>query len=245
MDYRLSHLKDGKGQAYDKSFKDKSYRRYIWFWEKTILKKILQEYFPDKFPIKYLDFACGTGRIIGYLEDTVSLSVGVDVSESMLSVARNNVKKSSIINADLTRVNILLGRKFNLVTAFRFFLNAQPELRNSAFRAIYDILADSGYLVFNIHMNEGCVLQRIYSLYYRIMRNRKIFHFMSYRDIEELVQRNGFKIVSTFHFGILPIYNEDSKIPIWLIDKIETFASRLNAMRTYSRYVIYICRKNL
>ena len=66
--------------------------------------------------IALLDFACGTGRITEFLEDKVNYSTGVDVSESMLKIARKKLKLTKIIKADLTKKNILIGTKYNLTS---------------------------------------------------------------------------------------------------------------------------------
>ena len=67
-------------------FSDAPYRKYIWETEKRILNELLARYF-DKRIENYLDFACGTGRILAHLEPHARQSVGLDLSESMLEVA--------------------------------------------------------------------------------------------------------------------------------------------------------------
>ena len=52
---------------------------------------------------------------------------------------------------DLTRQS--LGDTFDVVTAFRFFLNAEPPLREEALEAIRKHLKQDGRLVCNIQMN--------------------------------------------------------------------------------------------
>jgi len=86
----------------------------------VILDEILSTFYKD-IKIYHLDFACGTGRILHYLAGRVSCSVGVDLSPSMIEVASRNNKTSEIIQTDITRNDVLGERKFNLITAFRFF----------------------------------------------------------------------------------------------------------------------------
>ena len=84
IDYRKSHTAPGKGMSYEKSFNEHSYRKYVSSWEKKILENLVNKCFQGDLKIRYLDFACGTGRIIGYMEDLVDTSIGVDISDSML-----------------------------------------------------------------------------------------------------------------------------------------------------------------
>jgi len=119
-DYRNSHLQPGKGQAYHDKFLNNPYRKMVWELEKRILDEILSTFYKD-IKIYHLDFACGTGRILHYLAGRVSCSVGVDLSPSMIEVASRNNKTSEIIQTDITRNDVLGERKFNLITAFRFF----------------------------------------------------------------------------------------------------------------------------
>lgn len=242
-DYRDSHTSPEKGITYDKSFHDQGYRRYIWSWEKKVLKEIIDDYFPHNRQIKYLDFACGTGRIVGYLENFVSESYGVDVSESMLEVAMQNLTKTTLIKADLTRNNSLSGECFNLITSFRFFLNAQPELRESVIKILSGLLNRNGYLVFNIHMNRGSIFDRMLKLYGRAKGySEESYNSLGIQEVKGMIQNAGLQIEGIYHFGIIPILKEDSKIPACFLDIFEEPASKRPSMVALSRYVIYICK---
>lgn len=159
MDYRLSHMAPEKGANYSKSFDDLPYRKMIWKWEQEKLSEIMDKYLGKNTEIRYLDFACGTGRILGYLEARVRVyeAIGVDFSESMINIARNKTKRSKLYIVDLTREDIFTPGTFNLITAFRFFLNAQWELKDKVIRQLANLLSSSphGYLVFNVHLTAG------------------------------------------------------------------------------------------
>ena len=101
MSYSESHKKPGKGVSYQDSFESQKYRKMIWTLEKKYLKKILIENFKNE-KIIHLDFACGTGRVLKFLEDQTTSSIGIDVSNEMICVARNTVH-SQIIEGDVTK----------------------------------------------------------------------------------------------------------------------------------------------
>jgi ubiquinone/menaquinone biosynthesis C-methylase UbiE len=243
IDYRDAHTAPSKGINYEKTFIVFKYRKYIWDWEKEILKKIFIKYFSDKTNIKYLDFACGTGRIISFLEKDISESIGVDISDSMISIAQANVKRSKIIKVDLTKTNIFNENYFDLITAFRFFLNAQPELREDVLNVLSKSLKDEGYFVFNIHLNKTSIYSRIIHLIRKINNLSFEINTMSIKQVSHMVEKAGLEIITTYHFAIIPIIKENTKIPILFIDPFEKFSSKIPCLRYFSRYLIFVCKK--
>ena len=127
--YRDSHLT--KGMDYHSNFQQNPRRKLLWDIERGILDQIFKHHFSGR-QVEHLDFACGTGRILAFMQPRVSSSTGVDVSTAMLEVARAATPNAQIIHADLTRESALGDRKFDLITAFRFFSNAEPKLRTAA-----------------------------------------------------------------------------------------------------------------
>ena len=120
ISYRDSHKYAAKGVEYERHYESQAWDRFLWSREREILLTILKKYFTGR-DVHLLDFACGTGRITRFLEDRVKTSTGVDVSSSMLAIAKAKLKRTEIIEADITTENILKLRKFNLITAFRSF----------------------------------------------------------------------------------------------------------------------------
>jgi SAM-dependent methyltransferase len=242
VDYRDSHTAPGKGASYDQNFCDKRYRKYIWSWEQNVLREILKTHLSDRDNIDYLDFACGTGRIVGFLENHVSASWGVDVSGEMLERARAKVKRTDLVHADLTKNSPLGNQKFDLITAFRFFLNAQRELREAAMSSLANHLKDGGILVFNSHMNHSSLTVKTLRTYRRLRgRDPDAITTFGYQDVDDVTRRSGLKIIDTFHRGLVPVFRDDTKIPMWSIHPIESLASKIPSMRNLSRFIIYVC----
>ena len=152
-DYRLSHTDPTKGATYDAHYLSDPHDRILWRLEQQILSEHLDTRFRGK-EIHLLDFACGTGRIAHFLEPRVTRSVGVDVSASMLDQARRKLTRTRLILADLTRQNVLAGQHFGLITAFRFFVNAEPSLRENVMGILASLLTEDGCLIFNNHHNR-------------------------------------------------------------------------------------------
>ncbi len=122
-DYRSSHQTAGYGNHYAETFRSGYYAALWSRIERPLVESILKSLSgPDR---SCLDFACGTGRLTNVVSPLFGEVFGVDVSQSMLACARvpGNVK---LVKADLTVAP--LPRTFDVVTAFRFFLNAEDTL---------------------------------------------------------------------------------------------------------------------
>lgn len=149
-DYRQSHLR--KGADYDEDIDDGAFNSFMTEREAVLLPRLLSQLFPGARP-KYFDFACGTGRITSLVEPHTRESWGVDVSASMVAQAAKKCVRTKFVIRDITR-QALDESGFELATAFRFFGNAQDDLRRAVFRAVSGHLADGGYFVFNNHRNS-------------------------------------------------------------------------------------------
>ncbi|MBZ9673811.1 class I SAM-dependent methyltransferase [Mesorhizobium sp. ESP7-2] len=196
--YRISHCALGYGEHYNKTHESGYYGALWTKIEKPLLVDVLG-------PMggagrKCLDFACGTGRITNIAAELFDEVVGVDVSGAMLACARvpDNVKLRHI---DMTVDP--LGETFDVVTAFRFFLNAEDSLRREALTAIHDQLNDQGRLVANVHMNAtspvGVACRMLNQVFGRTLRNT-----LSASRFNELLVSSGFTVEHLIPYGYLP-----------------------------------------
>lgn len=149
MDYRESHLE--KGPTYDEGLRTSAFDAYLARWESRYVQELVTRHFPSGVP-RYLDFACGTGRITSVVAPFARNTVGVDISRSMLDVAEAKVPDATFLEADLTTEGRDLGH-FDLVTSFRFFGNAHQSLRSAALSAINKLQVKGAMLLLNNHRN--------------------------------------------------------------------------------------------
>ena len=239
ISYRESHKYAGKGAEYEQ-YHQTPWQRFLWSREQEILLKILETYFADR-DVHLLDFACGTGRITALLENRAKTSTGVDVSDSMLAIARERLKRTQIIKADITVQNVLKPRKFNLITAFRFFLNAEPELRCGALRALVEVLDEDGCFVFNNHRNWGSPWTKLVYAYHRRKNPEEMLNIMGIREMEELVQGAGLEIVELYPVGFF--HPPRVPVSIRLNHVIDHAACRLKSLNRFSESPIAVCRR--
>ena len=147
-DYRYSHLE--RGATYDAGIAASPWDDYLARAEERLISRAFAEALPSIG--RSLDFACGTGRITRQVEQLVFESWGVDISPTMLERARAKCLRTEFRQIDLTRDTLATG-PFDLVTSFRFFGNAQDELRRAALAAMNRLLGVGGWLLVDNHRN--------------------------------------------------------------------------------------------
>jgi SAM-dependent methyltransferase len=241
-DYRTSHLDEGPD--YHAKFEQHALRALLWELEREILLDVLERRFPEPGSVSVLDFACGTGRILSVLEGRVAEAVGVDVSESMLAVAKQVLARSKLLCCDLTREPALEGRRYDLVTAFRFFPNADPVLRDEAMARLRSLLAPGGVLVYNNHLRCGSASQRFEGWLRAVglRRKKKRRHCMSDAEMNHLAAAHGLRVLESHYIGVLPVLKE--RRPLLgkrLTRRIERAARRWPVLRGLASSRIDVC----
>lgn len=235
-DYRSSHLHPAKGELYHAAFTTNPYRNMVWQYEQEVLDSIRVNFYGDR-EIHHLDFACGTGRILAHFANHATMSIGVDLSPCMLQVARSHLTHSELIEVDLTKNDVLKDRTFNLITAFRFFPNAEPSLREEAMQMLVKHLDRDGYIIFNNHKHTGSTRNRLARLC-----GRRNFSGMSLSDVEELVVGHGMRIKNIYSLCIFPASEKHSLFPIYVVRQIDKYLIRCKVLRNYGENLIYVCQ---
>lgn len=237
-DYRHSHTQPAKGTVYDsRLYAEDSAHTSLWRMEREYLADLLERFVPEK--NKYLDFACGTGRIIASLAEYFTQVQGVDVSESMLSVARQKNIKAKLLCADISKNKDIIKSDFNLITAFRFFLNAQDSLRREVVSILAEKLAPDGILVFNIHNSKPSFLW-LQNNVTHIFGGKKI-PSMSRSEVTELLKGTGLEIVETTAFGIIPkAAHLLLRTKLWIL--LDQLLAKIGFLQLIGSDTIYVCR---
>lgn len=224
VDYRNSHTALSKPDDYDSQFWISGTTNHL-FWEieRMIISDIISRL--NAPPKRALDFACGTGRVLSFLEAHVAETTGIDVAGEMLKVAGKRCQRSRIVKGDLTRNHNLIEGKFNLVTAFRFFLNAQQELRESALKAIHKLIANEGLLIVNFHLNPHSITGSY--LRFRFWLNGSNRSMMTVKEAKALLWNCGFNTLKVHGYGYLFHRREYIRL-ICLRGPLEKMLSRIN-----------------
>jgi SAM-dependent methyltransferase len=196
--------------SYDlKEYGAGSYSSRIWELERPQLVQILlQHQAAVGRSLTLLDFACGTGRVLACLEPNVVSADGIDISPEMVAVARTKCAKARLQVGDILTQPELLQQNYDVITAFRFLLNVEPEIRRRALRRLREVIrAPHGLLVVNLHGNSRSL--RHPAILWRRWRERShqtgaMLNEMSPGETRMLLRECGFQVVRQYGFGMLP-----------------------------------------
>jgi SAM-dependent methyltransferase len=240
-DFSTSHSSPGRGRVYDDSYAAGSLAFYWENFERPLLEKLFTLFSRQQrgSHLRYLDFACGTGRILQTASSYFSELVGIDVSESMLSEARRKVPQAKLIQADVCSETLDLGR-FDVVTLFRFLLNAGEDLRRRTLSWVRSVITNDGILLLNNHRNAWST----YGLWcgLRNALGLRWHNLLCDRSVHALLRRCGFRVVDRFGFGLIPHRSNHLLLPARFVRRAErTFGARA-CLQPFAENHIYVCR---
>jgi len=239
--YKFSHSAPAKGGEYEHYYETNEWQRYVWRREQSVLKEVLTTHCASQ-RVDLLDFACGTGRVSCFLENDVATATGVDVSESMLSVAKGKSRRTRWILGDITEADVLGGRRFNLITAFRFFANAEPQLRARVMSQLAQLLTDDGVLVFNNHQNAWAPFPLASYLHQRwSLGARSTYRVLNPIGMRRLCRDAGLKIVRTHGIGLWHL--PKIKPSFGINQFMEKVGRRLPPLRLFAQDILVVCRR--
>lgn len=205
--YRDEFNFESKAAEYDATqYGSGSWSSLVWGLEQALLATLLDD--PAFVPRRerYLDFACGTARVTSFVSLRFVSTTAVDISEAMLERARAKVPLVDFIRGDVIADPELAGGDFDLVTSFRFVLNAEPGDRLAALHWMRDRLRDgSSRVIVNNHANLWTHKAVTHAARQLKRRGRLTTgNVLSHREMVRLISRAGFNIESVHgmgHFG--------------------------------------------
>lgn len=205
--YRESHLSAAKARSYDEDLWDHGAAKGLdWLVEQRLLDDVLRRAGPAA-TWSVADFACGTGRVLEYLGRHFDTPAGIDISPDMLALARARCPDAELILGDVTTVPGLAPGPFDLITAFRFFLNAEPSLRRRVLAWMRGSLRARGLVVANFHLNPSSLR----GVYLRSrMRPPGTLPMMRAAEARRLFTDGGFSVLRVAGYSYLP-YRRDGR----------------------------------
>jgi SAM-dependent methyltransferase len=223
-----------------------SYSSRIWQMQRPVVEKIIADFRGERAgPVRLLDFACGTGRVISALESLVDAAEGIDISLNMVAVAREKCRRASLRVGDILTQPELLSGKFDIITAFRFLLNVEPAVRRCVLKKLREVLcAPDGLLIVNVHGNSRSLRHPAIVWRRRSQRSQPtgaMLNEMSPAETRQLLHDCGFQIVRQFGFGVLPptLY----RTPLCgVAAAVDDALAGENGWKNYSIDLLFVCR---
>lgn len=237
-DYRGSHLAEDCPARFDGHYIRGRGNLYWTHFEKPYLETLFARLGRER-PGRYLDFACGTGRILEIASPHFPESVGIDVSPVMLLAARHKVPAARVIQADVTVDPPDVG-SFTVISLFRFILGAEDPLREAILRWLRGVITSDGVLVLNNHLNRWSLTGFTHWL-------DNVFHARpggppTDAFMEALLRRCGFRIGERYGFGMIPPWRARRVVPSGPLLRLERWLGRSRALQAYGKDRIYLCR---
>jgi SAM-dependent methyltransferase len=243
--------KGTSGLSYDRSIANR-FELAIFQLEHGLLIDLFRRLRSSDPGTRYLDFACGTGRILAVFKDLIHSKVGIDTSSGQLELAGQKVPDAELICGNVVTNPELLGdRQFDFITSFRLLLNLEPENRVPILRALRDLLAPGGHLIVDNHMNRYSILGLMALAAHKVLRvprkpfvpagRRGIISTMSEREMRVALGAAGFQVHEVHRLFVFPGHKSLLLLPTrWLV-ALEARLSRLPVVNLLSKNQIYVC----
>ena len=241
--YAEMHKADWVPTHYDTVIYDPAgYDTFIWGLQQRVLRPLVERLSRGRRTFKYLDFACGTGRIVSAFQDVASEAVALDISPQMAARAGTRTADHvTVKSGDLLETPELVDADYDLITTFRFFLNTEPELRPRIMRSLAARLRDrDARLIFNIHGNAWSSVA--FKSLYQQLRGWGRASQMSYPEVRRLVTDAGLEIEFVYGFGLAPyrLYRSPLKP---LLKRLDAWAVGKPGLRWISHDLVFVCRR--
>jgi ubiquinone/menaquinone biosynthesis C-methylase UbiE len=214
LDYRECHLHVDAVQAYRDLYAAGYYAAQWRQLEQPLLSRLFLN-LKENGSRTMLDIACGQGRIARLGAKYFERVHGFDISPAMLAQAKQSFgDDASLAVAD---VSFELGdvrtftadQPFDVVTAFRFFLNAEDDLRLDGLRCARRNLMPGGTFIANVHVAATSPLAMFYGLSNTARRllgksSTAVRNSISVRQLRNLFASEGLRIDRVHRYSLLP-----------------------------------------
>ncbi|NOU46929.1 MAG: class I SAM-dependent methyltransferase [Bacteroidales bacterium] len=142
---------------------------------------------------KVMDAGCGTGRDTQYLFNNSCNVIGVDISEKMLAIARNNRKNCIFVQSDLRKLDFEQN-SFDGIWCSAVMPHYEDFEINQILKSLKKNLKSNGVLFISFKIGNGLHIDTTYS------SPRKMYYH-TIKNCESFLIKNGFKIITKDTFN--------------------------------------------
>lgn len=147
---------------------------------------------------KCLEIGCGSGKDAQYLLSFVDSYVGLDASEGMLKLARNNNQDVDFKLADMRKVDFPLN-SFDIIFAFASFLHLNDRELLKIIKKSYLWLNSGGVLYMTMKYGLNRELEK------KDVNGNRFFYFYTPEEIRKMAESIGFAVVYENRQNILGV----------------------------------------
>lgn len=188
-------------REYDSLYADVGRDALIWELQRRFLASVLTRIALARGRLLALDFACGSGRILAALQPVATRLDAVDISKEMVHVAAQRYPACDVRVGDLSDPTLLPG-PYDVITAFRFFLNTEPTVRVAMLQALHERLSPvGGFLIANNHGHSPSLRTLALRLSQQGGRMR---NELTHDAFSSALADAGFQVVARRGYSLLP-----------------------------------------
>lgn len=140
---------------------------------------------------KILDVGCGSGRDCAYFVKKGFETIGVDLSEKLLEIARSNVPKATFLKQDIRNLSFPTNY-FDGIWACASLLHIKHDEILATLRSWFTLLKSGGVLFIHVKKGEGEVEREEPS----IPHIKRLFSLFSKEQLRGYCEKAGFTVIS-------------------------------------------------
>ncbi|MBI5393349.1 methyltransferase domain-containing protein [Candidatus Woesearchaeota archaeon] len=189
--------------AISKSYDTRLFSYWLYSMQKHAIKQILRNKKATSSSLKILDIGCGTGQLLSHLVKELPHAelYGIDLTEAMVSLAKQKLKQHKNIMVQQTSVEKMpfKDKLFDYVlTTEAFHHFPEPE---KALLEMKRVLKDDGKIIL-IDINFGPGISYIF---HKLEPGNK--NIYSKKQFQELFKATGLQLIEQKRIGVVAIYN--------------------------------------
>ena len=167
--------------------------------------------------LSVLDLGCGNGALTKKISDLGMNVIGMDASEELLKVARENYPDLTFIKGDAT--NFELAENVDVVLSNAVFHWIHQEKQMQMLKCVYKAMKDGGQFVFEFG-GSGNNIQIHNALEQEFRARGKVYHmpfyFPTIGEYTTLLEKVGFKVKYAILFDRMTKLNGEDGLADWI-----------------------------
>ena len=215
--------------------------KLVWEHQRVRLESLLTEAVQHRGATSGLDYACGGGRILATFPAGLTEVHGWDSSGPMLERCASAAPRARLLQVDLTEsAPPGFEGHFDVITAFRLFLNLEPARREIVARRLGRLLKPGGTLILDNHGNRDSLRHFAVAL---SGRRHRFANEWSDTEVRTLLGQAEVQVVDRVGFGWIPDSLHRRRLTAAAARKVDTaLLTRTRTPRLAIR-VMYVARK--
>ncbi len=184
--------------AYDaaaKTYKEENFNPEFWFSEFKILLDLMREKGAKVKGSKILDLGCGIGRDALLARKVGMEYMGVDLSDGMLSIARNIVKEANFRKMDAAKLDFE-DNEFDVIWASAILLHLDSEDLDKTLNEIKRVLKPGKFIFITLEKRKkGRKRKKIKISKKGNKKVKRFFSLYTKQEFEEILDEKEFEIL--------------------------------------------------